>query len=60
MIGAIATMTIALATAFFVMGVEKTRQFCERRREIGAVLLAGDSPDPLSVHTFNCTLQKED
>jgi len=59
-IGPSATVTDALATAFFVMGVEKTRQFCEKRREIGTVLLAGDSPDPMSVHTFNCTLEKGD
>ena len=35
----------ALATAFFVLGVEPARQICERRPELGAVLLTrGDEP----------------
>jgi thiamine biosynthesis lipoprotein len=32
----------ALSTAFFVMGVEKTRAYCESRPDIGAILI----PDP--------------
>jgi thiamine biosynthesis lipoprotein len=59
-IGPLAAVTDALATAFFVMGVEKIRQFCGQRREIGAVVLAGDRPDQLTVHTFNCNLERED
>jgi thiamine biosynthesis lipoprotein len=59
-VGASAAITDALATAFFVMGVEKTRRYCEERRDIGAVLLAGDSPDQLTAHTFNCILETED
>ncbi len=34
----------ALATAFFILGVEKTRTYCETHPEIGAVLLP-DEPD---------------
>ena len=35
----------ALATAFFVLGVEPAKQICERRPEIGAVLLTrGQTP----------------
>ena len=35
----------ALATAFFVLGVEPARQICERRPELGAVLLTrGQTP----------------
>jgi thiamine biosynthesis lipoprotein len=30
----------ALATAFFILGVEKTREYCARHPEIGTVLLA--------------------
>lgn len=34
----------ALATAFFILGAERTREYCEQHPEIGAVLLvAGDS-----------------
>lgn len=29
----------ALATAFFILGVEETRRYCERHPEVGAVLL---------------------
>jgi thiamine biosynthesis lipoprotein len=34
----------ALATAFYVLGVEPTRRYCERHPEVGAVLLP-DGPD---------------
>jgi len=59
-IGPSAAVTDALATAFFVMGIEKVRHFCEERREIGAVVLAGESPQQMSVHTFNCVFEKSD
>jgi thiamine biosynthesis lipoprotein len=36
----------ALATAFFVLGVEQTRVYCEEHPTIGAVLLAADSNAP--------------
>jgi thiamine biosynthesis lipoprotein len=32
----------ALATAFFIMGVEQTRRYCEAHPQIGAVLLPDD------------------
>jgi thiamine biosynthesis lipoprotein len=34
----------ALATAFFVMGVERSRAYCEKHPAIGALLLASDEP----------------
>jgi thiamine biosynthesis lipoprotein len=38
----------ALATAFFILGVDKARLYCENHPEIGAVLLAaGESADPV-------------
>lgn len=55
--GPSAAVTDGLATAFFVMGVEKTREFCEKHKDIGAVILAGESPEKMTTHTFNCTLE---
>ena len=37
----------ALATAFFILGVEKAREYCERHPQIGAALIAADSPHRL-------------
>jgi thiamine biosynthesis lipoprotein len=38
----------ALATAFFILGVDGARAYCERRPEVGAVLLpAGDEAQPV-------------
>ena len=39
----------ALATAFFILGVEKAREYCERHPQIGAALIAADSPHRLVV-----------
>lgn len=39
----------ALATAFFILGVEKTRTYCDRHPEIGAVLIAAETPQRLVV-----------
>jgi thiamine biosynthesis lipoprotein len=39
----------ALATAFFILGVEKAREYCERHGDIGAVLIAADAPQRLVV-----------
>lgn len=58
-IGPSAAETDALATAFFVMGLEKVKKFCEERREIAAVLITGDAPAQFEVHTFDCTLESE-
>jgi thiamine biosynthesis lipoprotein len=39
----------ALATAFFILGVEKAKTYCENHPDIGAVLLPeGDSATPVS------------
>jgi thiamine biosynthesis lipoprotein len=35
----------ALATAFFILGVEKTRDYCEQHGDIGAALIAVDAPN---------------
>jgi thiamine biosynthesis lipoprotein len=32
----------ALATAFFVLGIEETRQYCDEHPQIGALLLADE------------------
>jgi thiamine biosynthesis lipoprotein len=37
----------ALATAFYILGVEKTRQYCELHPGIGAVLLEEGSESPV-------------
>lgn len=34
----------ALATAFFILGVEKARAYCEVHPEVGAALIAADAP----------------
>ncbi len=39
----------ALATAFFILGLEKTRAYCEAHPDIGAVLIAADAPQRLEV-----------
>ncbi len=45
----IAAEADALATAFFILGIEKTRAFCEAHPEVGAVLIAANSPHRLEV-----------
>jgi thiamine biosynthesis lipoprotein len=42
----------ALATAFYIMGVEKTREFCEGHAGVGAVLLpeGADTPVVFNLH----------
>jgi FAD:protein FMN transferase len=37
----------ALATAFYVLGVEKARQYCERHPHVGAVLLPENRQHPI-------------
>jgi thiamine biosynthesis lipoprotein len=45
-----AALADALATAFFVLGVEKSRQYCEGHPEIGALLLpAGHDAAPVVI-----------
>jgi thiamine biosynthesis lipoprotein len=39
----------ALATAFFILGVDKTRGYCEGHPEIGAALIAGEAPGRMVV-----------
>jgi thiamine biosynthesis lipoprotein len=39
----------ALATAFFILGVEKTRAWCEQHPDFGAVLIAADAAERLVV-----------
>ncbi|MCX8038505.1 MAG: FAD:protein FMN transferase [Candidatus Sumerlaeia bacterium] len=51
-----ATEGDALATAFFVMGVEKARAYCEKHSAVGAVLIAGASPEDFAVHAVNCQM----
>ena len=50
-IAATAAEADALATAFFILGVEKTRAYCETHGDIGAVLLSdgGEKPTVLGL-----------
>jgi thiamine biosynthesis lipoprotein ApbE len=44
----------ALATALFVMGEEKSRDFCSRHPEISAILLVDERPPGRwRIETFN-------
>ncbi len=44
----------ALSTAFFVLGPEKTREFCERRPDVGALLIVECEIEPgYKILTFN-------
>lgn len=43
----------ALSTAFFVLGVEGTREFCARRRDVKAILLADGGDNGIVGHRFN-------
>jgi thiamine biosynthesis lipoprotein len=43
-----AALADALATAFFILGVEKARAYCASRPDIGAVLLP-NTPDRRTV-----------
>ena len=54
-----AAIADALSTAFFVMGVEQTRRYCETHEGVGAVIIAGDSPQNLAIHTFGCKMIAE-
>jgi len=43
----------ALATAFYIMGPEKTRDYCASRSELAAILVRpGDADDDVRVHTI--------
>jgi len=44
----------ALSTAFFVMGLEKARAYCDNRKEIGAVLVP--PPQGRSLHPVVCNI----
>ena len=46
-IAATAVEADALATAFFVLGVEPARIYCENRPEVGAVLLPAGAAKPV-------------
>jgi len=37
----------ALATAFFIMGLERTREYCDRHPDIGAIVLPESEPTPV-------------
>jgi thiamine biosynthesis lipoprotein len=39
----------ALATAFFILGVEKTRAYCDAHPEIGAALIAAGAPQRIEL-----------
>ena len=39
----------ALATAFFILGIEKARAYCEQHGQVGAVLITADAPHRLVV-----------
>jgi len=37
----------ALATAFFILGLERTREYCDRHPDIGAIVLPESEPTPV-------------
>jgi thiamine biosynthesis lipoprotein ApbE len=39
----------ALATAFFILGIEKARAYCEQHPTIGAALIAREAPQRVVV-----------
>ena len=39
----------ALATAFFILGIDRARTYCEQHPAIGAVLIASDAPQRVVV-----------
>lgn len=41
----------ALATAFFVMGLDKTAEFCQNHPDIAAILVLKNEPNPVNVKT---------
>ena len=49
-----ATESDALSTAFFVMGVEKIEEFCDKRKDVGAIVVIERSTSPgYEIKTFN-------
>jgi thiamine biosynthesis lipoprotein len=44
-----AAVADALATAFFILGVEKTRHYCAAHPDVGAVLLPNEDADPVVI-----------
>ena len=59
-VGPTAAETDALATAFFVMGVDNARRYCEGRKAFAAVLFEGETADSMHTHTVGCSLEKEE
>ncbi|MFQ6133259.1 MAG: FAD:protein FMN transferase [Armatimonadota bacterium] len=57
-LGASAAEADALATAFFVLGVEGTRQYCDRNQQ-AAVLFSEVDGERMAVHEFGCTMERE-
>jgi thiamine biosynthesis lipoprotein len=47
-----ATLADALSTAFFVMGPERTAEFCKSRREIAALVVCPTHGHGFEVHSF--------
>ena len=39
----------ALATAFFILGMDRTREYCEQHSDIGAALITADAPHRMVV-----------
>ncbi len=49
-----ATESDALSTAFFVMGVEKIEEFCDKRKDVGAIVVIERPTSPgYEIKTFN-------
>ena len=49
-----AALADALATTFFVLGVEKTQAFCQQHPEVSALLICpGTHAGALSLHAIN-------
>jgi thiamine biosynthesis lipoprotein len=53
-LAASATDADALATAFFVMGIDQTRQFCQERPDLSVIFVTpGKRRDAVSIETLN-------
>jgi thiamine biosynthesis lipoprotein len=54
-----AALADALSTAFYVLGLERTRQFCAARPEIGAILVCpARGSGGLAIHAIGPAVER--
>jgi thiamine biosynthesis lipoprotein len=49
----------ALSTAFFILGTESARQYCEQHGDIGAILLPDGEAEPVVIGRASCELSED-